>query len=85
MPAKLLTENDIDSVMKANFNGSVLLQAALLMKKKVKKILQLSSSLLSWRITLAQETLTFVESFFADKEWDMTSIETWNIGILINS
>lgn len=85
MPAKLLTENDIDSVMKANFNGSVLLQVALLMKKKVKKILQLSSSLLSWRITLAQETLTFAESFFADKEWDMTSIETWNIGILINS
>ena len=37
MPTKLLTENDIDSVMKANFNGSVLLQAALLMKKKVKK------------------------------------------------
>ena len=37
MPAKLLTENDIDSVMKANFNGAVLLQAALLMKKKVKK------------------------------------------------
>lgn len=37
MPAKLLTENDIDTVMKANFNGAVLLQAALLTKKKVKK------------------------------------------------
>lgn len=37
MPAKLLTENDIDTVMKANFNGAVLLQAALLKKKKVKK------------------------------------------------
>lgn len=37
MPAKMLTENDIDIVMKANFNGAVLLQAALLSKKKVKK------------------------------------------------
>lgn len=37
MPAKMLTENEIDSVMKANFNGAVLLQAALLTKKKVKK------------------------------------------------
>ena len=37
MPAKMVTENDIDSVMKANFNGAVLLQAALLSKKKVKK------------------------------------------------
>ena len=37
MPAKMLTENDIDIVMKANFNGAVLLQAALLTKKKVKK------------------------------------------------
>ena len=37
MPAKMLTENDIDTVMKANFNGAVLLQAALLFKKKVKK------------------------------------------------
>lgn len=37
MPAKMLTENDIDTVMRANFNGSVLLQAALLTKKKVKK------------------------------------------------
>ena len=37
MPAKMLTENDIDTVMKANFNGAVLLQAALLTKKKVKK------------------------------------------------
>lgn len=37
MPAKMLTEKDIDTVMKANFNGAVLLQAALLTKKKVKK------------------------------------------------
>lgn len=37
MPAKMLTENDIDTVMKANFNSAVLLQAALLTKKKVKK------------------------------------------------
>ena len=37
MPAKMLTENDIDTVMRANFNGAVLLQAALLQKKKVKK------------------------------------------------
>ena len=37
MPAKMLTENDIDIVMRANFNGAVLLQAALLSKKKVKK------------------------------------------------
>ena len=37
MPAKMLTESDIDTVMKANFNGAVLLQAALLTKKKVKK------------------------------------------------
>lgn len=37
MPAKMVTENDIDIVMKANFNGAVLLQAALLSKKKVKK------------------------------------------------
>ena len=37
MPAKMLTETDIDTVMKANFNGAVLLQAALLTKKKVKK------------------------------------------------
>ena len=32
-----VTDNDIDFVMKANFNGAVLLQAALLLKKKVKK------------------------------------------------
>lgn len=37
LPAKMLTEKDIDTVMKANFNGAVLLQAALLTKKKVKK------------------------------------------------
>ncbi len=37
LPAKLLTENDIDSVMNANFKGAVLLQAALLSKRKVKK------------------------------------------------
>lgn len=37
MPAKMLTENDIDTVMRANFNGAVLLQAALLTNKKVKK------------------------------------------------
>lgn len=37
MPAKMVTENDIDSVMKINFKGAVLLQAALLSKKKVKK------------------------------------------------
>jgi NAD(P)-dependent dehydrogenase (short-subunit alcohol dehydrogenase family) len=37
MPAKMITENDVDTVMKANFNGTVLLQASLLAKKKVKK------------------------------------------------
>lgn len=37
MPAKMLTENDIVTVMRANFNSAVLLQAALLQKKKVKK------------------------------------------------
>lgn len=37
MPAKMVTEADINSVMDANFKGAVLLQAALLMKKKVKK------------------------------------------------
>ena len=37
MPAKLVSETDIDTVMKANFSGAVLLQAALLTKKKVKK------------------------------------------------
>ena len=37
MPAKMLTANDIDTVMRANFNGAVLLQAALLQKKKVDK------------------------------------------------
>lgn len=37
MPAKMVTEADVDSVMDANFKGAVLLQAALLMKKKVKK------------------------------------------------
>lgn len=37
MPAKMISEGDIDSVMRANFNGAVLLQAALLKKKKVKK------------------------------------------------
>lgn len=36
-PAKMLTEQDIDSVLSANFSGAVLLQAALLSKKKVKK------------------------------------------------
>ena len=37
MPAKMVTESDLERVMHANFNGAVLLQAALLMKKKVKK------------------------------------------------
>jgi NAD(P)-dependent dehydrogenase (short-subunit alcohol dehydrogenase family) len=37
MPAKMLSENDIETVMKSNFNSAVLLQAALLTKKKVKK------------------------------------------------
>lgn len=36
-PAKMISQEDIDSVMQANFNGAVLLQAALLSKKKVKK------------------------------------------------
>ncbi len=36
-PAKMISQEDIDSVMQANFNGAVLLQAALLTKKKVKK------------------------------------------------
>ena len=37
MPAKMISEGDINKVMSANFTGAVLLQAALLMKKKVKK------------------------------------------------
>ena len=37
MPAKMVTEADVNLVMDANFKGAVLLQAALLMKKKVKK------------------------------------------------
>lgn len=37
MPAKMISEKDIDTVMKANFSGAVLLQSALLTKKKVKK------------------------------------------------
>lgn len=37
MPAKMLTAVVIDKVMQTNFNGSVLLQAALLSKKKLKK------------------------------------------------
>lgn len=37
MPAKMISEDDINKVMSANFTGAVLLQAALLMKKKVKK------------------------------------------------
>lgn len=37
MPAKMVSETDIDTVMNTNFNSAVLLQAALLMKKKVKK------------------------------------------------
>lgn len=36
-PAKMLSREDIDSVMQANFTGAVLLQTALLAKKKVKK------------------------------------------------
>ena len=37
MPAKMISENDINTVLSANFSGAVLLQSALLMKKKVKK------------------------------------------------
>ena len=37
MPAKMISNKDIEMVMKANFDGAVLLQAALLSKKKVKK------------------------------------------------
>lgn len=37
MPAKMISENDINTVMSANFTGAVLLQASLLMNKKVKK------------------------------------------------
>ena len=33
----MISQNDIDSVMQVNFSGAVLLQAALLSKKKVKK------------------------------------------------
>ena len=36
-PAKMVTEDDIETVMRVNFNGAVLLQAALLTLKKVKK------------------------------------------------
>lgn len=36
-PAKMILQEDIDSVMKANFNSAVLLQTALLSKKKVRK------------------------------------------------
>jgi NAD(P)-dependent dehydrogenase (short-subunit alcohol dehydrogenase family) len=37
IPAKLLTEKDIDKVMNVNFKAPVLLQALLLQQKKVKK------------------------------------------------
>ena len=37
MPAKMISQHDIETVMNANFGGAVLLQAALLSKKKVKK------------------------------------------------
>ena len=37
MPAKMIARHDIETVMNANFSGAVLLQAALLSKKKVKK------------------------------------------------
>lgn len=37
MPAKMVTEDDVNFVMDANFKSAVLLQAALLMKKKIKK------------------------------------------------
>jgi NAD(P)-dependent dehydrogenase (short-subunit alcohol dehydrogenase family) len=37
MPTKMVSQNDIDIVMQANFNGAVLLQASLMTKKKVKK------------------------------------------------
>jgi NAD(P)-dependent dehydrogenase (short-subunit alcohol dehydrogenase family) len=37
MPAKMIAQHDIETVMNANFSGAVLLQAALLSKKKVKK------------------------------------------------
>ncbi len=37
MPAKMLTENDINTVLRVNFNSAVLLQAALLSRKKMKK------------------------------------------------
>lgn len=36
-PAKMISQEDIETVMQANFTGAVLLQAALLTKKKVKK------------------------------------------------
>ncbi len=37
MPAKMITEKDVDVVMKANFYGAVLLQATLLRQKKINK------------------------------------------------
>lgn len=37
LPAKKINRNEIDAVMQANFYGAVLLQAALLTKKKIKK------------------------------------------------
>ena len=37
MPTKMITEEDVEMVMRTNFSGTVLLQAALLSKKKVKK------------------------------------------------
>ena len=37
MPAKMIAQHDIETVMNANFSGAVLLQAALQTKKKVKK------------------------------------------------
>ena len=36
-PAKMITESDIHQVMHTNFNGAVLLQAALLSQKKIRK------------------------------------------------
>ncbi len=50
IPAKMLTENDVDKVMNTNFKAPVLLQTALLQEKKVKKSASIVfiASIASW-------------------------------------
>lgn len=54
IPAKLLTESDVDKVMNVNFKAPVLLQTALLQSKKVKKrsSIVFVASIASWSASI---------------------------------